>query len=248
MRALRITLCTEGPIELPLAYNELVQGLLYSCWHEHFPKLHDVGYGDLRSFRPLTFSRLTGRCKTDGKRRLVRFDDTLAFELRSPFEELIEQAAIELSRRESVRLGPHKLKVTNLEAADRLLFPQRAIIRLVTPVVAYVTLKDGHTQFYSPEEDEWVRHIQKNARWKMGVLGLEGATELQLTPLADTLRKQVTRFKRTMVTGWMGKVALACDPNMMATLYYLGMGLKNAQGFGMFDILDHPLQTMDALR
>ena len=203
MRALRITLCTEGPIELPLAYNELVQGLLYSCWHEHFPKLHDVGYGDLRSFRPLTFSRLTGR--------------------------------------------PHKLKVTNLEAADRLLFPQRAIIRLVTPVVAYVTLKDGHTQFYSPEEDEWVRHIQKNARWKMGVLGLEGATELQLTPLVDTLRKQVTRFKRTMVTGWMGKVALACDPNMMVTLYYLGMGSKNAQGFGMFDILDRPLQTMDAL-
>ena len=50
-----------------------------------------------------------------------------------------------------------------------------------------------------------------------------------------------------MVTGWMGKVALACDPNMMVTLYYLGMGSKNAQGFGMFDILDRPLQTMDAL-
>ena len=63
----------------------------------------------------------------------------------------------------------------------------------------------------------------------------------QVSPLPDTLRKRVTRFKGTYVTGWVGDLILACDPQLLATLYCCGIGAKNSQGFGMFRIHDDAL-------
>ena len=45
------------------------------------------------------------------------------------------------------------------------------------------------------------------------------------------------RIKETYITGYLGKFRLCTDPEAMAVLYYAGLGSRNSQGCGMFDIL-----------
>lgn len=241
MRSLRITAYAHTPITLPLAYNELLQGVLYSCWHGRYPQLHDEGLGGIRGFRPFTFGRLRGKSSVSRESRTIRFEGAVSFDVRSPVEELLDELATQLAEREQIRIGAYNLPLTNLQSNDRLLFPPRATITLATPVVAYEALEDGHTRFYAPDETPWLSLVQRNAQYKAEALGLEGAAAIQAMPLTETLRKQVTRFKGTYITGWLGDVILAAEPPLMAALWCLGLGVKNSQGFGMFDISDKPL-------
>ena len=128
-----------------------------------------------------------------------------------------------------------------MQSNDRLLFPQRAIIQAISPIVAYQTSEDGHTLYYSPDDPEWLRLIQANTMHKLEALQLDEDPTVQIIPLSDTLKKQVTRFKGFYVTGWKGQFALSGSPQVISALYHVGLGAKNSQGFGMFNILDKPL-------
>lgn len=238
MRCLRVTLRTSQPVVLPLAYNELVQGLLYHCWRDRFPHLHDEGFAEGRPLRLFTFGPITGRSSVDRERRTIRFDGPMSFEVRTSIEDLLDELATQLAKRGAARIGAHELCVANLEAIDRLIFPRQARIQTVSPVVCYRTLEDGHTQPYAPTDEGWIDLVRMNAQRKAEALALGCDNELQVIPLAETLRKRVTRFKGTYVTGWVGSFAIACDPVLLAALYSCGLGSKSSQGFGMFNICD----------
>jgi CRISPR-associated endoribonuclease Cas6 len=229
---------TRGSIILPLAYNELLQGVLYSCWRDGLEFVHNATLNDGRAFRPFVFSRLEGRTKADGKARTIRLNGLVSFEMRSCIEEFVDACASHLYSRGVVRLGAYDLDLVNLECRDRLLFPQRARVRLRTPVVAYRTLEDDHKEYYSPSDPEWLDLVRGNTLRKVAVLATDQAANVQAFAYEETLRKQVTRFKGTFITGWTGDLLLACDPEVMALLWCCGIGAKNSQGFGMFDIVD----------
>ena len=238
MRALRITMRVAKPVVLPLAYNELVQGLLYSCWRDSFPELHDEGFGTGRNMRLFVFGPLQGKCSISRAKKTIRFEGTVSFEVRSLLEELIDELARQLSARDLVRLGAHEMELVNLQACDRLLFPQRAILRMASPVAVYDTSLDGHTRFYSPDEARWIDLVGSNARRKAELLMPDVEPSMVVIPRSETLSKHVTRFKGTYVTGWTGEFIAACDPRLLSLLYYTGLGAKNSQGFGIFNISD----------
>ena len=242
MRALKITLRPSRQVMLPIAYNRLLHGLLYDCWKEKYPWLHDAGWpiqdqNEERAFKPFTFSPLSGRCKPNVKEKALQVNGAVSFEVRSPKEELIGELARQLYSRETVHLGAHEFEVTNLQMCDRILFPHRAIIRLASPVVEYVT-SDGHTQPFCPTDAEWISLINKNSAWKAACMSIEGSPELTIIPKTETLKKRVTSFGKIWITGWTGDLIVQGDPSILAMLYYLGLGAKNSQGFGMFSILD----------
>ena len=238
MRAMTITLRTRRPATLPLANNELLQGLLYSCWRDAFPEVHDRGFGTSRPLRLFTFGPLTGSCSADGRAKTIRLDGAVRFEVRSPLEVLLDELARQLSSHGKARIGAHELDLVNMQACDRLVFPPRAVLRMASPVVAYRTLEDGHTEHYSPNDPEWLPLVSGNAAHKAETLSLEAAVPLVVIPRSETLRKRVTRFKGTYITGWTGDLIASCDPAVLSLLYYTGLGAKGSQGFGMFDILD----------
>ena len=253
MRSLRITAYARDSIILPLAYNELLHGLLYSCWRDNAPQIHDEGYKDgAATYRLFTFGPLRATGTIDTKKRTIRMMGPITFEVRTPLEELLDILASELAARGVMRIGAHELPLVNLDACDRLLFPKRALIKAIQPIVA--TRKSNnpdaaekresgsHSEYLSPSDDGWHELIHKNALGKARAYGLDCGTDLQIIPLStDSMRKRVTRFKGTYITGWMGEFALSCDPQLMQLLYSCGLGSKNSQGFGMFGIDDRPL-------
>ena len=89
MNALKITLAADNPVNLPLAYNYLIQGALYADWKKLWPSLHDAGYMDgERHFRLFTFGPLTGNSFV--KDKTITFRNLIHLEVRSPVAELTE--------------------------------------------------------------------------------------------------------------------------------------------------------------
>ena len=237
MNSLKITLMAPRELRLPMAYNNLIQGALYACWREKYPALHDEGYTDGgHSFRMFTFGPLQGRYQVEG--RQIRFQGPVRFEVRSPVSALMEELAEQLLRRGCVRLGDQELPLQSLETADRLLFFPRAKVRMASLLTLHETLPDGHTVYYAPDDEEFPTLLAGNLASKLSASGVDAAPVLGCLPVPGTLRKRVTTFKGTYITGCTGTLLLETDPEVMALLYYAGLGDRNSQGFGMFTILD----------
>lgn len=238
MKSLILTLRAEQPIRLPLAYNHLVQGMLYDNWREKFPYLHKRGWSDgTHAFRLFTFGPLTGRYRVESKN--IVFDETVRLEVRSPSDELIDALADSLSARNTVRIGHAKFPIVSLSCADRLLFFPEARIRMLSPVTVHDTLPDGRTVYYAPTEEIFYERLAGNLAAKLSAAGSCAAPLLGCEPYGCCPRKRVTTFKGNYVTAYEGDFLLNAEPEAMALLYYAGLGDRNSAGFGMFAIEDN---------
>ena len=239
MNALTITLWAARPIRLPLAYNGMIQGALYKNWRGTFPELHDQGFTDgPRSFRMFTFSPLQGHYKIEG--RQIFFEGAIRLEVRSPVSELIDALCDSLQERGVILLGRTELPVISLECADRFLFFRRASIRTLSPVTVHETKPSGQTVYYSPADKMFLPLLTGNLESKLRAVGIPAAPVLSCVPNTQTLRKRVTIFKGTCITAYEGRFELQAEPEAMALLYYVGLGSRNSQGFGMFAIENVP--------
>ncbi len=238
MNSLILTFRAEQPLRLPLAYNQLVQGMLYDNWRETFPDLHDTGYSDgAHAFRLFTFGPLTGHYRIEG--RDIVFDGAVRLEVRSPAGDLIDELADSLIGRGFIRLGRAELPLAGLSCADRLMFFPEMRIRMLSPVTVHDTLPDGKTVYYAPSEEAFYERLAANLAAKLNAAGSGDAPLLGCEPIGREARKRVTTFKGIYVTGYEGGFRLQAESEAMALLYYAGLGDRNSQGFGMFAIEDN---------
>ena len=237
MNILRLTLWAEVPLALPMAHNQMIQGALYQAWKEALPGIHDEGFSSGEGvFRMFTFGPLQGRYDIVDKRILFR--GAVSLEIRSPVPAMIEELAAFYEETRVLRFGYQTLPLVNIEAAERRLFPASAIIRMRAPVTIHSTLADGHTQYYAPTESAFPLLLAGNLASKVTAAGLNLDPVLGILPFERTLRKRVTTFKGSYITGYLGTFRLEAAPETMAFLYYTGLGDRSSQGFGMFDIIE----------
>ena len=235
MNALQITLRAEGAISLPVAYNHMIQGALYSAWRGAFPQLHEEGFSaGGRAFRMFTFSPLEDAYRAEEK--IISFTGPVRLEVRSPVPSMPEALAEHLLREGVMQLGRQTLAVASLDCRDRLLFPDSAEIVMRSPVTLHGTLPDGHTRYYAPTDADFPAALAQNTAAKLEAAGQSADPGIRCVPFERTLRKRVTSFKGTWISGYTCRFRLACAPETMAFLYYTGLGAGNSQGFGMFDI------------
>ena len=50
--------------------------------------------------------------------------------------------------------------------------------------------------------------------------------------------KYVTKYNDFYITGWQGIYELSGKREYLEFLYYVGIGERNSQGFGMFEIIE----------
>ena len=235
VNALIITLWASPALCLPLAYQSIVQGALYAQWRDTFPMLHDEGYQDgNHAFRLFTFSPLQGRYRVEGKS--ILFTGPVSLEVRSPAPELIAALSDSLTQSGIIRLSNQELPLVNLSCADRLLFFPLARLRMIAPVTMHRRREDGGTEYLSPMDAEFPALLAGNLAAKLRACGSDAPPLIRYTVLERTLRKRVTTFRGIYITGWMGDFLLEADPEVIALLYYAGLGDRNSQGFGMFAI------------
>jgi len=244
---MRVTLrfLAEKGFRVPLTYNHYVQSLIYNSISPPLAKLlHDKGfvYGK-RRFKLFTFSRILGSFRLAKGEGFISFSSPFKIVVSSAVEEFVRQLAEEFIKRERVRIGTQPVVLHSAEVTDVVIKRPSVKIRMLSPVTVYSTLLRGDgkkkTYYYSPREKEFGEMLADNMRKKFAAFrGSEPQGEISFTPL-EVKRddEKVVRFKDTVVKGWTGTYELAGDPDLIKLAYDAGLGAKNSQGFGCFELV-----------
>ena len=230
-------------ITLPLSYHGTVQGAIYhalSASPEYSAFLHDKGFHfGQRAYKLFTFSLLEGPHSIKG--RCISFPGPIHLEIRSPKEDFCRVLFTALQRERAFVLAEHQLSITDFAITDYHIRENHADIKMRSPLCLSRTIVEGEkkkTLYLSPEDREFLPLMRENFRRKYtAAYGIEPDCKISVAPCGE-MRKYVTRFQQNIyVTAWQGRFSLAGPPEALDFLYQTGLGSRNSQGFGMFDIL-----------
>ena len=237
---IRLTLEPRQPFAIPLSYHYQIQSAIYHLLnvnpdYAHF--LHDTGYGSTSSrFRLFTFGGLSGKCRIVGKE--MQIEGRITLEIRSISEEFCKILKQALLEREEFRLFDQTLSVRMIEVGEKHVTAERVSIVTRSPIVVKCSDEAGKTIYYAPHDAEFLPLLQNNyIRKYAACFGTEPEGGILLLP-QNQPRKVVTRCKGIWVTAYHGKFLLIGKPESLDLLDQTGLGSKNAQGFGMFDLID----------
>jgi CRISPR-associated endoribonuclease Cas6 len=236
---------SEKEFVVPIDYNQQIQGLLYRSISSKLARiLHDEGFeAGKRKFRLFTFSRILGDYeikKTEGN---IKFLSPFRLVVNSVMNEFIQELAEELLRRKSVRIASQRVSLSSAEVADSTIDRDKVKIKMLSPVTIYSTLShpDGRkkTYYYSPFENEFSHLISENVRKKFKAYYKKAPPgDISLKPLkVNSGNQKIVSYKGTIIKGWTGIYELSGDHELMKIAYDTGLGGKNSQGFGCFEVI-----------
>lgn len=236
---MQLHLSFSGSINLPIAYRSIQQGMIYRALSEadsdYSRYIHDEGQIYQKKYKLFTFGPLKGRYMIEGKN--IIFTDGASMEIRSVDEKFISLLAQSMPVGALIKLGQNDVQVIRSEVTDHHLLVPRASVRLVAPMTVHITLDDGYTRFFEPDEPEYLQAVLRNAKRKWASLHrTEEGFELSIEPLPGKKRMEKTLFRQTYITAFYGDYLLFGSPNVIDLLYESGLGAKSSQGFGMFDV------------
>jgi len=232
----------RGPTVLPISYNHLVQAAIYnSISPELSAFLHNKGflYGK-RSFKFFTFSRLFGQYNM--VRNKVYFNDDIGIYVSSPIERFIREIANILLKKGHLVLGEQRLKIANVSFPQEPEISVNMKIRTLSPITVYSTLLspagNKKTYYYSPYEPDFSELIDLNAKKKFYIMNKKNIkSKMKIIPLR--VRESIALYKGTIVKGWNGLFELTGPKKLIKIVYETGLGSKNSQGFGMFEVTEN---------
>lgn len=226
----KVSLILDKPLTLPLNYREMVQRALYRTMPlEEADKAHRQIPGH-RQFQKFTFSRLLGRSQINMERRLICFEDLYFYV--SCLDDLLAYAMIaELRKGISLYDQVFPTEVNVLTPIQ-----QSSYIRMLSPVTVRKT--DASTQettYFEPNYPEFTQAVYRNLCNKYRHFyheDYEGEFALLAEPAS--LKSTNAKFGNLYIKAYMGDFRLIASSQAMELLYHVGLGEKNAQGFGMF--------------
>lgn len=243
---MHITITLEGKtLILPIHYNHIIQSFIYKHISAKLANwLHSEGYTvGKRRFTLFTFSRLLG--KFQFKLDNIEFYPPIKLKISSPVNTFIQEFVETIMRSNSIKLAQNKLQIVSVEVEPQPKLKKKLTIRMLSPVTIYSTLSkaDGakKTYYYSPFEDEFKELIEQNIKKKYQALYQRESTALSLRIFpknVDRNAEKIINYKGTIIKGWMGTYTLMGSEKLILLAYDAGLGGKNAQGFGMFEITD----------
>ena len=129
-----------------------------------------------------------------------------------------------------------KCNLIGIERAKRTCLTDSVEIAMRTPLCVYTTRANGNRRFYSPENEEFYRSVEKNLIAKYEAFyGHKPGGAVCLEPIAVAPEdKCVTKYKGWYITGYRGKYRLSAPPDVIDFAYHTGLGVKNSAGFGLF--------------
>jgi CRISPR-associated endoribonuclease Cas6 len=229
-------------IILPVHYNYLIQSFIYKNIGEELSNfLHDKGFiYKKRKFKMFVFSRIFSKNFKFLKEK-IEFDKNIYFYLSSPLKEFISQFAEGLLKR-----GEFKIHNNNLILKEIFVMPIPEIskitkIKMLSPITIYSTLykdKKKKTYYYSPFEKEFNFLIKENLIKKYEAFYKKRAEfDFKIKPLnVNKNFEKIIIYKGTVIKGWLGNYEVESDEEIIKFAYDVGIGSKNSQGFGMFEI------------
>jgi len=138
-------------------------------------------------------------------------------------------------------LGKNRVGIVDISIHKKPVFSRKQKIYFLTPVTVYTTLfsKSGKkkTYYYSPFESEFAELITKNLFKKYEAFYKKHPRGSFSIKPAGGLREKILKYKNFIIKGWIGKFEIKGTPKLLYFAYDAGLGAKNSQGFGMFEVV-----------
>ena len=183
------------------------------------------------------FSQLSGDYYIQDRK--IIFRSYVEFEVRSS-EPLLIRLLGEYFWNHGVRFGETICRDIQMELYDYTVEETKLRIRMKSPMTVYSTdHENGRIYYYNPEEEEFYQRLNENFfRKYQAYYGVEPISMLEIQKEGDKIPKKfVTRYQGSYITAWYGTYELSGKRKYLDFLYQTGLGSKNSQGFGMFEIL-----------
>ena len=217
-------------VTLPLNYQKLIQGILYHALPRELAEEAHQQEPGIRKLPQFTFSRLFGHDGIDLKRRLIHFP-RLYFEVSTHRDSIAYYMMTILSKGIRFFEEDFSTKLTILEN-----YRGGHDIELLSPVTVRRT--DPVTKksvYFEPNTLDFNAAIYRNLQTKYRLyFGEEYQGPFAITAKPESLKSSNILYKNTYIKGYVGLFQLVASPKAMHLLYDIGLGEKNAQGFGMF--------------
>lgn len=235
-----ITIDFDGNLVLPLNYNRILQGFIYkNIVDRDLSKfIHDRGFSyGKRNFKMFTYSRLSGQYIIDKKNKKIIYQSPIQLTISSCYEDFFIDLSVSLLKKK-VEIAGTKGYVSKMNILmEEPKQTQR--IKMLSPVTAYSTLMNGKTIYYSPDDLNFKRIIKENIIKKYIAYFKEEPTNMdfEIECPKNKFNKVISNYSGFIIEGWMGNFLLKGNTDMIKLAYDTGIGGKNSQGFGCFELI-----------
>lgn len=244
----------DKPLILPIQYNRIVQSFLYNSISSQLSnKLHREGFAyENRQFKLFTFSRILGRYRLNQPN--IEFSSPVKLIVSSPIDIFVHELGNSVLRASVLSLGQNEISVEQVNIQPMPDFSEEMKIRMLSPITIYSTLQkaDGSskTYYYSPFESEFSELLEANLKKKTSIIlnlqynDLDIAKDkvdeysfaIEPTRVRSKDRK-ILIYKGFVIKCWMGVYKINGSPQLHKVAYDAGLGGKNSQGFGCFEVV-----------
>lgn len=236
----------DGELVLPIHYNHIIQGFIYKNISDKILKsfIHEVGfkYGK-RQYKMFTYSKILGRFRMDAAAKKIIFSSPITIHISSLVDDFINSVGNSLFKSDVLGLEGKSIRLANVIAENPVINRDELEIRMISPVVTYTTLSiDGRKKciYYSPKEKMFSEKIRDNILRKYEAIEneLPQDTQFEIRYIGHKDPKNIIiNYKGTTIKGYEGYYELRGNPKLLRMAYLAGIGSKNSQGFGCFEIL-----------
>ncbi len=234
---------SEDTVMLPYSYNEFIQGFIYKHVGSLASFLHEDGFRDgKRTFRLFTFSRLFGNIRA--VKDAFHIEGPFKLIISSPHRETLQSLAESILKAPETFLGENRVIVQSIEVQFAPSFDSEIQIKMLSPVTIYSTLMrpDGRkkTYYYNPKEEEFSILIKENIIKKYRAFyGRDPEDKgFNIEPVSVSKKdEKIITYKGFVIKGWMGRYRLTGARELLSLAYDAGIGAKNSQGFGCFEVM-----------
>ena len=230
----------ENNLTLPLNYNHIIQGIIYSSLSndtEYQKTLHNEGITLGENYKLFSFSSLCGNHTISNK--MITFIDNVFLEIRSVDSYFIF-LVYEYMKQNGITFGNRKL-YPNLKLENKIIQENNITIKMNSPICVFKkNLENNNTIYLSPRDSEFETAINNNfIRKYSSYYCIEPYSDILITNINLSPKdKVVTNIKKIYITSWKGEYVLEGSPDYLTFLYNAGLGSKNSQGFGLFEIIE----------
>lgn len=248
MPSIVLTLYAEQPAIMPVYDQHIRQGVVYKLLRadrELSAQLHDKPSGERCVYKPFCFTPFLAehRIYLGDK---VALSGIVQFEIRSLDAHLISVMAQSAAGQDSINLGKTSLHIEAVQMKDTQLRSSTVKVRMLSPLALHYSV-DGRNVYVGPDDEDFSDRVNRNFAGKWTAFhgeAPEDEVSLKSLSLLSERDRDTSVFKDTTVVGYYGDYELSGSPQALTMLYHVGLGERNAQGYGVFDIL----WQMDATR
>jgi len=238
---IKINIENNDKTAFPLNYNYQLQSAIYRLlsYDKNFSEnLHDIGFGYENSqkiFRLFTFGGLKGNYSIAGKKIIFKSD--IILEIRSVSKKFCETLEKSIFNSKKIKLFDKTFRINMMEITDWHIEESNISIITSMPIVARLSSEDGKSIYYPPSSNKFYEIINNNfySKYK-SFYGEFPKSEINLISKGNS-KKIVTKYKNIWITAYHGNFCLSGNIEYLNFLYDTGLGGKNPQGFGMFDLV-----------